>query len=67
MNNAKQIQALRLVNCGTMMRLTAHGNALVSHQASSLLAAGLIKYAPERWIAYDLTPAGRAALDNEGK
>lgn len=59
----KQVQALRLVDCGTRMRLTHHGNTLVSRQAKSLTDAGLIRQAPERWIAYELTEKGRRVLD----
>jgi hypothetical protein len=59
---AKQEQAIRLIDCGTRARLTHLGNTLVSRQAASLLSAGLIKHAPERWIAYDLTPLGKKAL-----
>lgn len=60
--NEKQVQALRLIDCGTRSRLTHLGNALVSAQATGLRTLGLIREAPERWIAYDLTPAGRAVL-----
>ena len=60
--NYRELQALRLVNCGTGMGLTAHANALVSRQAAKLLAAGLIRYAPEKWIAYEPTPKGLAVL-----
>lgn len=58
----KQDQALRLIDCGTRMRLTHLGNTLVSRQAKSLRELGLIREAPERWISYDLTPAGKSAL-----
>jgi hypothetical protein len=60
--NEKQIQALRLIDCGTRMRLTHLGNTLVSRQAKSLRDLGLICAAPERWIAYDLTTAGKRAV-----
>jgi hypothetical protein len=58
----KQVQAIRLIDCGTRMRLTHLGNTLVSAQAPSLRKLGLICEAPERWVAYDLTAAGRRAL-----
>ncbi len=44
------------------MQLTHLGNTLVSRQAKSLRDLGLIHEAPERWIAYGLTPSGKAAL-----
>ena len=61
-NDERRIQALKLIKCGTGMRLTHLGNTLVSHQAPALRRDGLIKEAPERWIAYDLTAAGKAVL-----
>lgn len=61
--NEKQLQALRLIDCGTRMRLTHLGNTLVSRQAKALREAGLIREAPESWIAYEPTPAGRAVID----
>lgn len=60
--NEKQIQAIRLIDCGAGMRLTHLGNTLVSRQAKSLRALGLICEAPEKWIAYALTPAGKRVL-----
>lgn len=59
----KQLRALALVDCGTHMRLLHAGNVLVSQNAKALLAKGLIREAPERWIAYELTDAGRRVLD----
>jgi hypothetical protein len=58
----KQIQAIRLIDCGTRSRLTPLGNTLVSNQAKSLKSVGLICEAPERWIAYRLTAAGKDVL-----
>lgn len=58
----QQEQALRLVDCGRRMRLTHLGNSLVSRQAKWLLAANLIREAPARWVAYELTSEGKAAL-----
>jgi hypothetical protein len=58
----KQTQAIRLIDCGTRSQLTRRGNILVSAQATSLKVLGLIREAPERWIAYDLTPAGKRVL-----
>lgn len=58
----RQLQALRLVNCGSGMGLTHRANTLISRQAKSLLALGLIDYAPERCVAYRLTLAGERAL-----
>ena len=58
--NENQAKALRLIASGA--RLTDHGNAVVSREAGALLRNGLIGYAPHRWIAYELTAAGRAAI-----
>lgn len=58
----KQVQALRLIDCGTRMRLIELGNVLVSAQAKSLRSIGLIREAPERWIAYELTRDGERVL-----
>lgn len=58
----KQVQALKLTDHGTRMRLTHLGNVLLSRQAKSLRDAGLIKEAPESWIAYELTARGKEAL-----
>lgn len=57
----RENKALRLVNCGT--RLTEFGNVLVSRAATQLLQAGLIRQAPQKWIAYELTTSGSAALN----
>lgn len=57
-----QLRALRLVDCGTSMRLTHAGNVLVSRHAKKLLSLGLIGYAPERWVAYEPTLAGLGYL-----
>lgn len=61
----KQLQALYLVDCGTGMQLTHYANTLVSRQAKWLLAEGLIAYAPERWIAYQPTDAGKRVIAAE--
>lgn len=58
-----QLRALRLVDCGTRMRLTHRGNVVVSQAAPKLRALGLIREAPERWIAYELTETGKLELE----
>ena len=58
----RELQALRLIDCGTRMRLTQHGNVLVSRQAKALMSRGLIRQAPESWIAYEPTAAGLRVL-----
>ncbi len=55
----QELQALRIIDGRGNTDLAA---SLVSRQARSLLAQGLIDYAPERDIAYVLTPAGRSAM-----
>ncbi len=57
----RQIQALKLVRGMRGANLTHYGNTLVSRQAKSLLAAGLISYG-EGPIAYVLTQAGEREL-----
>ena len=60
MDFENEIRALRIIgSCGKHTQLTHQANVLVSHEAKSLLAAGLIQYAPEKWVAYKLTSAGR--------
>lgn len=53
--------ALRLVACAGR-GMTERGCALVSAHAPALLAAGLVRYAPDRWAGYAVTAAGRDAL-----
>jgi hypothetical protein len=63
--NERELQALRMIDNGTRMRLTHHGNVLVSRQAKRLRELGLIRQAPESWIAYEPTSMGkRVLLDN---
>lgn len=64
--NAKQLQALKLVNCGNSGTGLLHiAQTLISCQAKSLLDLGLIAYAPQRRaVGYALTLAGVEALKN---
>ena len=62
--NEKQIQAMRLVNCGNGGGLTEYANVLISRQAKDLLSRGWIAYAPERRnVGYKITLLGYEALE----
>lgn len=63
----RQLQALRLVDCGTGMRLLDAANVLVSAQARKLQSMGLIRQAPEKWIAYEPTAEGHRVLRESEK
>ena len=62
--NEKQLQAMRLVNCGNGGGLTEYANVLVSRQAKTLLSLGWIAYAPERRnVGYKITSLGYRELE----
>ena len=62
--NEKQIQAMRLGNCGNGGGRTEYANVLISRQAKDLLSRGWIAYAPERRnVGYEITPLGYKARE----